>query len=188
MKSEVLGLLTLENSDRNAFSEEQVAFVVRLMDHAAVALTNARLYAQVQSANVAKSEFVSFVVHELKTPMTSIKGYADLLAAGAVGAVSDMQKQFLGIVRSNVDRMTTLVNDLNDQAKIEAGKLRIDTDEVAFTAVVDEVVRSTRGFIEGKKQALRIDMAPDLRRVRADYGRAVQAADGYWSRTPTNIP
>jgi signal transduction histidine kinase len=173
-EAEVLGLLTLESPDANAFSDEQVAFVVRLMDHAAVALTNARLYAQVQLANVAKSEFVSFVVHELKTPMTSIKGYADLLAAGAVGVVSDMQKQFLGIVRSNVDRMTTLVNDLNDQAKIEAGKLRIDLDAVPFSTVVDDVVRSTRGMIEAKKQALRIDMEPDLPRVRADYGRAVQ--------------
>ena len=64
-----------------------IDFLTRLSDHASIAISNAQLYAEVQRANLAKSEFVSFVSHELKTPMTSIRGYADLLAAGSVGPV-----------------------------------------------------------------------------------------------------
>ena len=101
-------------------------FLARLSDHASIAIFNAQLYAAVQSANLAKSEFVSFVAHELKNPMTSVKGYTELLAAGAVGAVTDAQANFLNTIRSNIERMNTLVSDLNDMSKIEVGRLRLD--------------------------------------------------------------
>jgi signal transduction histidine kinase len=173
-ESEVLGLLTLESPDRNAFTEDQAAFATRLMDHAAVALTNARLYAQVQAANVAKSDFVSFVAHELKTPMTSIKGFADLILGGAVGPINDMQKQFLGTIRNNVERMATLVSDLSDVARLESGRMRLDMAPVDFNQVVDEVARSTRSMVEGKKQKLIQNLMPELPAVQADQIRLSQ--------------
>ena len=101
-------------------------FLARLSDHASIAISNAQLYAAVQAANLAKSEFVSFVAHELKNPMTSVKGYTELLAAGAVGAINDAQTNFLHTIRSNIERMNTLVSDLNDMSKIEVGRLRLD--------------------------------------------------------------
>jgi signal transduction histidine kinase len=173
-ESEVLGLLTLESPDRNAFTEDQAAFATRLMDHAAVALTNARLYAQVQAANLAKSEFVSFVAHELKTPMTSIKGFADLILGGAVGPINDMQKQFLGTIRNNVERMATLVSDLSDVARLESGRMRLEMAPVDFGQVVEEVVRSTRSMVEGKKQKLIQILTPELPAVQADQIRLSQ--------------
>jgi signal transduction histidine kinase len=87
----VIGLVLLESvSD----TQQDIAFLNRLSDHAAIAISNAQLYGEVQRANLAKSEFVSFVAHELKNPMTSIKGYTELLAAGAVGQINEMQDQF----------------------------------------------------------------------------------------------
>ena len=62
-----------------------LSIVARLAEHASPAIVNAQLYQELQRANQAKSEFVSFVSHELKTPMTSIRGFSDLLAAGVVG-------------------------------------------------------------------------------------------------------
>src|SRR3972149_6528544 len=123
-EAQVIGLLLLESTSD---SQENLAFLNRLSDHAAIAISNAQLYDEVQRANVAKSDFVSFVAHELKNPMTSIKGYSELLSAGAVGAINEMQANFLNTIRSNVERMSTLVSDLNDNSKSEAGRLRLDS-------------------------------------------------------------
>lgn len=170
-EAQVIGLLMLESSSD---SQEDIAFLNRLSDHAAIAISNAQLYGEVQRANLAKSEFVSFVAHELKNPMTSIKGYTELLAAGAVGPINEMQANFLNTIRSNVERMATLVSDLNDQSKIEAGRLRLEYKAVSIADVVDEVLRSTRRQIEEKKQTILVEIPAQLPPVWADRTRLGQ--------------
>ena len=145
-----------------------------MSDHAAIAISNAQLYAEVQQANIAKSEFVSFVAHELKNPMTSIKGYAELLAAGAVGSINDMQSNFLSTIRSNIERMKTIVEDLNDNSKIEAGRLRLEYKAVDINEAVDDVIRSTRSQIEEKKQTIEVQFGPELPKIWADRNRLIQ--------------
>ena len=173
-ESTVIGLLLLESTQVENVSEEALGFLSRLSDHAAIAIANARLYAEVQEANLAKSDFISFVSHELKTPMTSIKGFTDLLAAGVVGPVNEPQSNFLTTIRSNVDRMATLVTDLTDVSRIEAGRLRLDFTSVSVDEVVDEVVRSTRAQIEDKDQKLTITIPDDLPPMWGDRTRLVQ--------------
>jgi signal transduction histidine kinase len=114
------------------------------------------------------------VAHELKNPMTSIKGYTELLSAGAVGPINEMQTNFLTTIRSNVERMSTLVSDLNDNAKIEAGRLRLEYKAVDIHDVVDEVVRSTRRQIEDKKQELQLDVPDTMPPIWADRTRIGQ--------------
>ena len=170
-EAEVIGLLFLESvSD----TQQDVAFLNRLSDQAAIAIANAQLYGEVQQANEAKSEFVSFVAHELKNPMTSIKGYTELLSAGAVGPINEMQTNFLNTIHTNVERMSTLVSDLNDNAKIEAGRLRLDYKAVDVPDVVEEVIRSTRRQIEDKKQELRLNVPDTLPQIWADRTRIIQ--------------
>lgn len=170
-EADVIGLLLLESvSD----SQQDVAFLNRLSDHAAIAISNAQLYEEVQQANDAKSEFVSFVAHELKNPMTSIKGYTELLAAGAVGPINEMQTNFLHTIRSNVERMSTLVSDLNDNSKIEAGRLRLDYKAVDLSEVVDEVIRSTSRQTDDKKQQIQLQVPESLPKVWADQTRVSQ--------------
>ena len=112
-----------------------------MSDHAAIAISNAQLYDKdPNTADLSQSEFVSFVAHELKNPMTSIKGYSELLAAGTVGQINEMQANFLSTIHSNVERMSTLVSDLNDNSKIEAGRLRLDYKAAEVNELVDEVV------------------------------------------------
>ncbi len=170
-EAQVIGLLMLESLEATS---EDVSFLNRLSDHAAIAIANAQLYAEVQNANAAKSEFVSFVAHELKNPMTSIKGYTELLAGGKVGTINDMQSNFLHTIRSNVERMSTLVSDLNDNSKIEAGRLRLDFKAINVAEVVDEVVRSTRRQIEDKKQTIDVTLPEQLPSVWADRTRVAQ--------------
>lgn len=170
----VSSLLILESADPDFVPPDVLEFLQRLCDHAAIALANAQLYAAVRAANLAKSEFVSFVAHELKNPMTSIKGYTELLIAGAVGPVSEAQASFLNVIRSNVDRMSTLVSDLNDLSKIEAGRMRLEFAALNLAEIVGEVERSTRRQIEEKQQTFTLHLPPDLPPVWADRTRLIQ--------------
>ncbi|MCJ7624415.1 MAG: cell wall metabolism sensor histidine kinase WalK, partial [Anaerolineaceae bacterium] len=123
---------------------------------------------------LAKSEFVSFVSHELKNPMTSIKGYSELLSAKAVGPVNEAQMNFLNTIRSNVDRMATLVSDLADESRIEAGRLRLDFEAIDANVIIGEVIRSEIRMIEEKKLELVITIPQDLPHIWADRTRLVQ--------------
>jgi signal transduction histidine kinase len=173
-EAKVIGLLLLESVSPERFTAETLAFLTRLSDHAAIAISNAQLYAAVEAANIAKSDFVSFVSHELKTPMTSIKGYSDILIKGAVGPVNETQVRFLNIIESNVDRMTVLVTDLADISRIEAGRLRLDFGAVSIAEVVEEVVQSARTQLERKELALIQHIPDDLSLVWADRTRLIQ--------------
>jgi signal transduction histidine kinase/putative methionine-R-sulfoxide reductase with GAF domain len=170
-EADVIGLLLLESMSD---SQENLAFLNRLSDNAAIAIYNAQLYDEVQRATIAKSDFVSFVAHELKNPMTSIKGYTELLAAGSVGGINEMQTNFLHTIKSNVERMSVLVSDLNDNAKIEAGRLRLDYKAVEVPVVVDEVIRSTKRQVDDKKQIVDLQLSAQLPTVWADHVRVGQ--------------
>jgi signal transduction histidine kinase len=167
-------VLLLESDSENAFPPAEVDFLERLASHAAIAISNARLYAEVRSANQAKSEFISFVAHELKTPMTSIRGYADLVAQGAVGPVSQPQANFLATIRLNVDRMAALVSDLNDVSRIESGRLKLEFSAIHLAPAVDEVLEALRSQIEAKEQKLTLEIPADLPPVWVDRGRLIQ--------------
>jgi signal transduction histidine kinase len=171
---EVIGVIVLESKSPDPFRSEVVEFLSRLSDHAAIAIANARLYGEVESANLAKSKFVSFVAHELKNPMASIKGYTELIAKGMAGSVNEMQASFLATIRSNVDRMNTIVSDLNDLTKIQVGSLRLEYQSVAVQDTINEVVRSLRSQIEEKEQTLTQELPADLPRVWADPIRLAQ--------------
>ncbi len=173
-ETDVIGLLLLESVEREGFDEDAQSFLIRLADHAAIAIANAQLYAEVQRANLAKSDFVSFVSHELKTPMTSIRGYADLLAAGAVGPITEAQTEFIATIRSNVSRMATLVSDLADVSRIEAGRLHLEFAAVAIPEVIQEVTRATKALIDEKEQTLVLNLPEDLPQVWGDRNRLAQ--------------
>lgn len=170
-EAQVIGLLLLESTSD---SQGNLSFLNQLSDSAAIAIANAQLYDEVQRANLAKSDFVSFVAHELKNPMTSIKGYTELLAAGSVGQINDMQTNFLSTIRANVERMSALVSDLNDNAKIEVGRLRLDYKPVDVPDIVDEVVRSTKRQVEDKRQDVELRLPTQLPQVWADRTRVGQ--------------
>jgi signal transduction histidine kinase len=107
--------------------------------------------------------------------MTSIKGYTDLLLKGAVGELSDQQHHFLGVVRSNVDRMADLVSDLLDMSRIEAGRLTLGFEAVDVAQVVYEVGESVAETVKQRDLTLQLDASPGLPKVHADRNRVIQA-------------
>lgn len=173
-EEQVIALLILESSVSSFCPPDTQSFLSRLCSHAAMALSNALLYSEVQQANSAKSEFVSLVSHELKTPMTAIKGYADLIAQGAVGPINEVQANFLSTIRANVNRMANLVSDLADVSRIESGKLRLDFEATSVQEVLQEVIRTVSTQLEEKKQQILLDIPTDLPPVWCDRNRLIQ--------------
>ncbi len=173
-ENRVIGVIGLESDRVNGFDLEDLNFVVRLADHAAVSIANAQLYEEIKRANQYKSEFVSIVAHELKLPMTSIKGYSDLLIMGAAGQPNEGQLQFLNVIRSNVERMNTLVSDLLDISRIETGRLKLEMKPVAMQLVIEETLRTLRKHIEDKQQTLEVDVPDGLPSVMGDKSRLIQ--------------
>ena len=173
-EDQVIGVLLLESIQDEAWAPNMQEFLSRLSDHAAIAIANAQLFGQVQAADVAKSDFISFVAHELKTPMTSIRGYADLLMGGAMGEINEGQENFLQTILSNVTRMATLVTDLNDISRIEAGRLRLEFEPVDVAGIVNEVARAQIHSIDAKEQTLEIEIPENLQPVWGDRIRLIQ--------------
>jgi signal transduction histidine kinase len=171
---DVMALMVLESTDEGALRLFHLDFLERLGDHASIAIANAQLYEELALANQSKSEFVSFVAHELKNPLTSIKGYADVLVTGAVGGLSDMQRNFIGTIRTNAERMNTLVSDLNDVTKLQTNNLRIEPEALSFAAIVDETLRPLQKLLDDKGQKIRVDVADDLPAIFADRNRMIQ--------------
>jgi len=173
-EDQVIGVMLLESRQDEAWAPQTQEFLSRLSDHAAIAIANAQLFAQVQAADIAKSDFISFVAHELKTPMTSIRGYADLLLSGAMGELNEGQTNFLQTVLSNVSRMNTLVSDLTDISRIEAGRLRLEFESVDVAGMINEVVRAQGHSIDEKSQTLELQVPEDLAPVWGDRLRLIQ--------------
>ncbi|MBL8058208.1 MAG: GAF domain-containing protein [Anaerolineales bacterium] len=169
----IVAVIVLERPN-HPFTANAGEFLARLADHAAVAIENARLYNALKRANDAKSEFVRTVSHELKLPMTSIKGYADLMLHGIAGPISDQQKQFLQTIRSNVERMAVLVSDLADISRIEAGRIKIDLKAVDVSQAIQEALKSVQTSLDSKHQTVIVNIPVDLPRARTDPGRLAQ--------------
>ena len=172
MEGRIMCVMSLESTA--PFTEQDMEFSTRLASHASLAIKNARLFDEVKSANDAKTEFMSVASHELKIPMTSIKGYAKLLEMIGGQSFSDQQKEFLGIITANIDRMDRLVSDLLDVSRIEAGRIKLELGEVSFNEVVEEVVQSISHEIKAREQVLDVNIPPAIPTITADHGRLVQ--------------
>jgi signal transduction histidine kinase/GAF domain-containing protein len=121
-----------------------------------------------------KSEFLSIAAHELRAPMTSIKGYSDMLLLGLAGEYDERQKQFLDTIKANVDRVMEMVNEFSEISRLETGTLKLDAKPLHIDKLVSEVVISLRPQIEAKEINLTLEMPPDLPEVWGDRIRIIQ--------------
>jgi PAS domain S-box-containing protein len=127
-----------------------------------------------------KDEFISTVSHELRTPMTSIKGYTDLLFLGMAGGLSDAQRSFLQIIKSNADRLTALVNDILDISRIETGRIRLTIEALNLEDIISDVIVAFREQYREKGIALEWQQLGGLPKVRGDKDRKRMALHPCW--------
>lgn len=102
----------------------------------------------------AKSKFVAHVSHELRTPLLAIQESLSLLAGKEVGEVNPEQEKFLSIAQRNISRLSRLVNDLLDVAKLEAGKIELRPMPFELKDMVHHVVETVQSWAESKKVAI----------------------------------
>ncbi len=119
-----------------------------------------------------KREFVSTVSHELRTPLTAIRGSLTLLAVGALGKLNDQADKAVNIAERNCLRLISLINDLLDIEKLEAGKLEMVFEEIDFIPVIERSIDSVRAFAE--QYAVSIEASNGDARIFADSDRLIQ--------------
>ncbi len=123
-----------------------------------------------------KSEFVANVSHELRTPMTSIKGYTEILLMGAAGEVGEQQRHFLEIIKENTERLSALVNDLLDIARMETGRVRLNIQPVQLDELAQEVFQDIqrRAQEENKNIDIQLDITGSIPEIAGDRERIRQ--------------
>ena len=121
-----------------------------------------------------KSEFISVASHELRTPMTSIKGSVDLILGGCVGEVSPEALELLEVAHSACDRMIRLINNILDLSKIEAGQIQLRLEMIDLADVIERSLRPLHSLAGQAEISLKHNFASGLPRVEADRDRIEQ--------------
>ena len=118
-----------------------------------------------------KSEFIMAASHELRTPLTSLGMSVDLLLEHAPPEIPAKDRDLLQAAHEEIHRMKTLVNDLLDLSKIEAGRIELEFENVSVPAIFDNVKEIFRGQLDMKEITLTSETASDLPPVRADANK-----------------
>jgi len=121
-----------------------------------------------------KSEFISVASHELRTPMTSIKGSVDLILSGFAGETSPEMQELLEIAQKSCDRLVRLVNDILDLSKIEAGQLKLNLERLDVTEIAVRAICAVKPLADKSEVRLRVDRPLPLPHVEADPDRIEQ--------------
>lgn len=172
---EIIAILILETNHEPRFNLLDLEFVKRLAERASIALANAQLYEGIMSAAETKSEFIGFAAHELKNPLTSIKGFSNvLLSPMADSMTDDMRLNALNVIRTNADRMQTIIDDLRDIAASDAGKLTISQHPVRMHAVVAETLMTFDQQVIEKGQTIYNEVSEELPEIIGDHKKLIQ--------------
>ncbi|MEG9327315.1 PAS domain S-box protein [Salinimicrobium catena] len=163
----VIGGLQFGHPAAGAFTEEHELMVMNIAAQAAVSLENSKLFEQVKSLSAKKDEFIALASHELKTPLTTIKGYLQVLSKLKQ---EGMPQHFLSKSLNQVDKLNTLVEDLLNMSRIEAGQLNFHLevfdlkemlhdliDTFTYSSQTHKVVKdlgNSAAMIEGDKQRI----------------------------------
>ena len=144
LRDEVIGALTLVSSTPGrSYSEGDADLASELARRAAVSIDNARLYSSAhearvtaEQANAAKSEFLAMMSHELRTPLNAISGYAELLETGVRGELTPEQLADVHSIQRSQSHLLSIINDMLNFAKLEAGKVHFSYATVPVNALL----------------------------------------------------
>jgi signal transduction histidine kinase len=121
------------------------------------------------------SQFISVMVHELRKPMTSIRGYADMLSKNVVGELNDMQMQFAQTIRNNVISMEGLIADISDLTKMRVGRIKPEPKMDLAKNLIMEIEKNTKEMAAAKDHTLVFEVPDGLPMLNIDGTRVKQA-------------
>jgi signal transduction histidine kinase len=148
----------------------QLEEIAALLDGAAAPSPDAPSAGNTNESDILREQayFISHAIHELRTPMTSIRGYSDMLVNPAMGALTDMQKQFIETIRTNSRRMDTLMTDVSDIAKIRGGTLKIAVKMDMFKNIAMMVENAMKPTADQIGRSLMFDIPQGLPLLNTD--------------------
>jgi len=179
----LVGAISIAHADpARQFTPDDVRLLNLFAPQAAVAIENARLYTSTQeareaaeAASRAKSTFLANMSHELRTPLNAIIGYSEMLAEdfqdeGLEDFVPDLQK-----IRAAGRHLLSLINDVLDLSKIEAGKMELYLETFEVSRLIEDVVSTVQPLVEKNANTLEIHHADDLGTMYADLTKVRQS-------------
>lgn len=136
----------------------------------------------------AHNEFVASLSQELRTPMTSITGYTDLLLGESVGMIGEMQRKFLQRIKANIERMGSMLSDLIGVTAIDAGQLEIRPGIVDMAEVIEDTIIGARAQLEENEITLTMNLLEDMPPVAADPDSVRQIMSNLLSNAIKSTP
>jgi len=172
----VIGTITCLDHEGGAFTLEDQEVLKMLASQATIAIQNAILYERTKELDRLKSEFVAVVSHEVRTPLTSIKGSLELLGDTRFLTLPAPQKELLAICQANTERLISLINDILDFSKLESSKLSLNVESMSVERVLNEVVENIRNLAGQKEVAIDLKVDPSAGQIEGDPMRVGQVA------------
>jgi signal transduction histidine kinase len=176
-----MGVLTLTRSEVRPFTEKQIALVSTFADQAAIAIENVRLFDEIQDKNRQlqlasehKSQFLASMSHELRTPLNAIIGLTEMVVTNAARFGTEKALEPLRRVNAAGTHLLSLINEVLDLSKIEAGKLELNPEPVNLPRLIDEVIGTAGQLAEKNKNRLIVETQENVGALHADTMRLKQ--------------
>jgi signal transduction histidine kinase len=176
-----IGVLGLTRSDVRPFTGKQIELVSTFADQAAIAIENVRLFDEIQDksrqlaeASERKSQFLASMSHELRTPLNAIIGLTEMMVTNAPRFGTEKALEPLRRVNAAGTHLLSLINEILDLSKIEAGKLELNPEPVNLARLIDEVIGTAGQLAEKNQNRLVVETQEDLGALNADSLRLKQ--------------
>jgi signal transduction histidine kinase len=189
VRDELIGAMVIgSRSNLKDLSHFEQSLIDRLTGVIGIALDNTMLYAEIQEASQrlktanrnlkaldkAKDEFISMASHQLRTPLTTIKGYLSMILEGDAGKLTAQQHEFLDYAFGGAERMVALISDLLNVSRLSAGRFLIEKNPTDLAEVVADEVRQLQTHADAKHLDLIYDKPAKLPMINIDEGKTRQ--------------
>ena len=174
-EGEAIGCITTSFTEPRAFTDKQIVLLKSFSDQAVIAIQNSRLFSEIQEksrqleiANQHKSDFLANMSHELRTPLNAIIGFSEVLVEKMFGEVNDKQLDYLKDIHSSGKHLLSLINDILDLSKIEAGRMELDISEFDLRSALENAMTLVRERAQRHGISLSLEVDRSLAMLQGD--------------------
>ncbi|MDO8479108.1 MAG: GAF domain-containing protein [Candidatus Rokubacteria bacterium] len=176
-----IGTIVVGRAEPEPFSDKQIALLKTFADQAVIAIENVRLFTelddktrQLEVANRHKSEFLANMSHELRTPLNAVIGFSEVLIERMFGEVNPKQEEYLNDILSSGKHLLSLINDILDLSKIEAGRMELEAQAFDLPSALDNALTLIRERAARHSIRLEVHVDPAIGEVVADERKVKQ--------------